>query len=90
MSNKELMKANIQKISESGSRIYEKIKKDYDPKEKGKFLAIEIESEDVFIGSSSMEVLERAKEKYPDKIFYVVKIGYDSIETIAKKILGGI
>ena len=39
-----IKKADIQKIAEDGARIYARIKVNYDPKEKGRFLAIDIES----------------------------------------------
>ena len=35
---------NIQQIAEKGAEIYSKIKGQYEPKENGKFLAIEIDS----------------------------------------------
>ncbi|TRZ77318.1 hypothetical protein D4R87_02995 [bacterium] len=87
MENKLFEQVDIEKIANEGEKIYENIKADYDPKEKGKFLAIEIDSQDVFLENSSSEALQLAKQKYPDKVFYVVKIGYDSIETMAKSIL---
>ncbi len=83
--NEELIKkANIQKIAEEGAKIYDQIKINYDPKEKGKFLAIDIESEKAYLGNTSAEALELARRNHPDKIFYVVKIGFDVAETMAR------
>lgn len=83
--NEDLLKTvDIQKIAEEGARVYERIKVDYDPKEKGKFLAIEAESENAYLGNTSAEALELAREAHPNKVFYVVKIGYDVAETMAK------
>jgi len=82
--NDELIKqADIQRIAEEGAKIYEQIKVDYDPKERGKFLAIEIEDQKVFLGNTSADALELARTNYPNKIFYVVKIGFDAAETMA-------
>ena len=55
MSNNDelIKKANIQKIAEQGAKIYEQIKVNYDPKEKGKFLAIDIDSKKVYLGDTS-------------------------------------
>ena len=62
--NEELIKkANIQKIAEEGAKIYSKIKINYDPKEKGKFLAIDIESKKAYLGNTSAEALELARRK---------------------------
>ena len=78
-----IKKADLEKIAKQGQEIYDKIKVNYLPKDRGKFLAIDIDSEDVFLGVSSSEALESARKKYPDKVFFVVKIGYDITETMA-------
>lgn len=84
MDNEDLIKkADIQKIAEEGTKIYEQIKIKYDPKEKGKFLAIDIESKKEYLGNTSAEALELARQNHPNKIFYVVKIGFDVAETMA-------
>lgn len=88
METKTTLKAdNIQEIAENGTVIYDKIKTSYDPQHKGKFLAIDIDSEEVFLGNTSAEAVELAKKKYPDKIFFVVKIGFDVAEIMAKCII---
>lgn len=86
MSNTEelIKKADIQKIAERGAKIYEQIKIKYDPKEKGKFLAIDIDSKEVYLGNTSADALELAREHHPNKVFYVVKIGFDVAETMAR------
>ena len=81
----ELIKqANIQKIAEEGAKIYDQIKVQYDPQERGKFLAIDIENKDVYLGTSSADALELARQQNPNKVFYVVKIGFDVAETMAR------
>jgi hypothetical protein len=83
--NEELIKkADIQKIAEEGAKIYGQVKVNYDPKEKGKFLAIDIDSKNVYLGNTSAEALELARQNHPNKVFYVVKIGFDVAETMAR------
>ncbi|HLD70841.1 MAG TPA: hypothetical protein VI937_03085 [Negativicutes bacterium] len=77
-------KVDIGKIASRGRRIYEKIKSKYQPKYNGKFLAIEVDSKDVFLGDSSVEVVEAAKKKHPEKVFYVVKIGFSVNEIFSR------
>lgn len=91
MSNSdELIKAaDIQKIAEAGMKIYGQIKVEYDPKEKGKFLAIEVDSQKAYLGTTSAEALELARQSHPQKVFYVVKIGYDVAETMAESFVKG-
>lgn len=87
-SNDNLIKnADIQKIAEEGAKIYSQVKVTYDPKEKGKFLAIDIESKKAYLGSTSAEALDLARSKHPNKVFYVVKIGFDVAETMAKSFI---
>ena len=83
--NEELIKkADIQQIAEKGKTIYEQIKVKYDPKEKGKFLAIDVDTEKIYLGNTSAEAVALAKQNHPNKVFYVVKIGFDVAETMAK------
>lgn len=78
-----IKKADIQKIAEAGAKIYETIKTQYEPGQNGKFLAIDIDSKDAFVGKTSSEAVEKARKAHPDKIFYVVKIGFSAAETLA-------
>lgn len=78
-----IKKANIQKIAEEGAKIYETIKLQYEPAQNGKFLAIDIESKEAYVGNTSSEAVELARTAHPDKIFYVVKIGFSATETLS-------
>lgn len=82
-----IKKADIQKIAKEGVKIYEQVKVKYDPKEKGKFLAIDIDSKKVYLGNTSAEALELARQNHPNKVFYVVKIGFDVAETMARSFI---
>lgn len=83
-----IKKSDIQKIAEEGAKIYEQIKVNYDPKERGKFLAIDIDSKREYLGNTSAEALELARQNHPNKVFYVVKIGFDVAETMARSFAG--
>ncbi len=82
-----LKQADIQKIAAEGSQIYQEIKDKYEPQDNGKFLAINIETKDIYPGSTSAEAVEKATAAHPDKVFYVVKIGFESVETMAHAII---
>lgn len=45
-------------------------------KEKGMIAVIEPDSGKYFLGKTLLEALKKAKEQYPNKIFYSVRIGY--------------
>ena len=61
---------------EKGEQVYQKFKDSLEEEYKGKIAAIEIESEEYFLGDTEHEALEKAKQKHPEKIFYIVRIGY--------------
>lgn len=86
MSNNDdlIKKADIQKIAEAGAKIYDEIKLQHEPDQNDKFLAIDIDSKDTFIGNTSSEAVELARKAHPNKVFYVVKIGSSAAETLAR------
>ena len=75
---------DIEKIAKEGAKIYKQVKGKYEPKHNGKFLAIEIGSKDVFFAETSADAVVLARKKYPKKVFYVVKIGFEAAETLAQ------
>ncbi len=67
---------NLEELGSKGEEIYKLIKPQLEPEHKGEIAAIEVESGDYFLGKTVMEAGRKAKEKYPDKVFYSVRIGY--------------
>jgi len=60
--------------------IYEmKLKQELEPKFKGQFVAIEVDSGDWFLGETPIEAALKAREKYPDKLFHMIRIGYRAV-----------
>jgi len=80
--------ANIQQIADKGIALYEKLKSRYEANEKGKFLAIEVDSGKAYLGLTGADALETARKNHPDKIFYLVKIGFDFAESMAEYFTG--
>ena len=78
-----IKQVDIEKIANEGEKIYEEVKNSYDPKEKGRFLAIDVDSKNVYIADDSAHAVELAKKEHPDKVFYVVKIGFSANEILA-------
>lgn len=77
----------FQEIAEKGAAFYQEIKNKYEPASNGKFLAIEVEKKKIYIGSTTGEALDQARGENPGKLFYVVKIGFDSAETLAHSLV---
>lgn len=70
------MKAiNKTELATKGESIYAKLKEKLEKDHWGKFVAIDVDSGDYFLGKSFQEADEKAREKYPNSVFYVVRIG---------------
>lgn len=51
------------------------------PKQRGKVVAIEMESEEIFIGKDVVEATLKGWEKHPGQTFYFVRIGYPAVHS---------
>lgn len=75
-----ITKVNPRKLAAKGEKIYdEKLKMMLEPEHNGEIVAIEVESEDYFLGNSVVEATEAAKQKYPSRLFHVIKVGYPAV-----------
>lgn len=64
----------------------EKLKPRLEPAQHGKFVALEPDSESYFLGSNDLEALAAARAAWPDKFFYLMRIGFRA----AHKVGGGL
>ncbi|MCG3119460.1 MAG: hypothetical protein ALAOOOJD_01869 [bacterium] len=61
-------------------RIYqERYQAEFEKLYKDKFVAIEVDSGDHFIGDSKMEAYQKAIVKYPGKFFHFILIGHKGV-----------
>lgn len=74
---------DYQAFAKRGEAIYQTVKHRYEPSEKGKYLAIEIDSGDVFLAEDGVEAIKLAKKAHPGKLFYLLKIGFESVDAIS-------
>ena len=69
-----------QEIERKGQEIYEqKLKEQLEKEHLGKYVAIDIETEEYFLGETLDEALTLARNKYPNKIFHSIKIGSEGV-----------
>lgn len=66
---------NKEEFIEKGKKIYEEKIKPLEQEKNGMYVAIEVESGDFFINETSEGAVAEAKEKYPEKFFYIARIG---------------
>jgi len=69
-------KYSLDELAERGEGIYERIRSDVEAKYRGMFIAIDADSGDYSIAQSPLEAVDKAREKHPESVFYVKRIGY--------------
>jgi hypothetical protein len=55
---------------------YEQLKQTLEASSRGQFVAIEVNSEDYFLGSTPLEAINNGKQKYIERFFHVMRVGY--------------
>jgi hypothetical protein len=69
-------KYTTKELCTKGKRIYDGIKDKLEPKLNNKFVAIEVDSGDYFIGNDAIEATNKARREYPESVFFLVRIGH--------------
>lgn len=65
-------------LADQGEHIYRRLKKRLLENNHGKFVAIDVTSEEYFIGSTLLEAYQKAKKKYPSHKFHFIRIGFSA------------
>ncbi len=71
--------ADKRQIATKGKATYQRLQADLEKNYLGRFVAIEVESGDYFVGETLTEADAKAREKYPDRVFYVVRVGRPAV-----------
>lgn len=74
--------STTQEVIKKGNEIYETKKAEFEPANNGKYVTIEVNSGDHFIGDTREEAVAAARVRYPRIILYVRRIG--AIEKVAR------
>lgn len=74
-----ILKFHKDELSTKGEAIYSKIRERLEPEHKGEIAAIEVDSEEYFLGRTVVEAAQKARQKHPDKFFYFVRIGFPAV-----------
>ena len=69
-------------FAEKALAIYNrKYKERLETTERGKVVAIEVESGEAFVGRTVLEAAMKARTKFPDKLFYFIRVGYPAVHS---------
>ena len=69
---------NINQRIKKANRIINRLPKEFVDKNKGKIIAVEIQSGDYFVGNTEWEAYNLAIKKYPDYKFVFLRIGAEA------------
>ena len=86
--SKEELTRKKKELAERSERFYEeKLRSLLEPAQIGKFLAVEPEVEQYFLGPTALAALDAAHEALPDKIFYLMRVGYKAAHVIGGSVV---
>lgn len=68
---------------EKAEGIYRQLRSQLESEHKGEIVAIEPESGDYFLGVNVIEAVLKGRERYPERVFHSIRIGYPAVH--AKK-----
>lgn len=72
-----------EKLIKRSEAFYERhLKQLLEPQQKGQFLAIEPDTESYFLGKTGAEALLKAHRALPDKLFFLMRVGYAAAHSI--------
>jgi len=69
-----------------------RFKRELEATEKGKVVAIAVESGEIFIGHTALEAGMKARQRFPEKIFYFIRVGYPAVHSqkgVGKRVSAG-
>jgi hypothetical protein len=75
----EVRVVDTRQIVEKGKAIYQQLREKLEEEYLGRFAAIDVESGDYFVGKTLTEADKKAREKYPDRVFYAVRVGRPAV-----------
>lgn len=67
---------DTREISRKGQRLLDSLQSHFSEQDHGKFVAIDVESGEHFVGETAIEATERAQAEHPGKLFFLGRIGY--------------
>jgi hypothetical protein len=77
---------HAKRLAEVAERLYEeKLKNKLESQHKGEIVVIDAGSGDYFLGEDLHEANEKARKKYPNNVFYAIKVGYPAVYSFSSR-----
>jgi len=79
-------RVHVKRLAEVAERLYEeKLRNKLEQRHKGEIVVIDAESGDYFLGENLHEANEKARKKYPNNVFYAIKVGYPAVYSFSSR-----
>jgi hypothetical protein len=84
-----MLSNKAQLVAERAQRVYEeRLRERLESSDRGRFVCIEPESGDFFLGNTIDEAVNQAIDAYPDRLTHTLRIGHKAALHIGGLILG--
>ena len=71
-------------FAQQAETIYDhKYRAVYETRYHGQIVAIDVSSEEAFVGKTELAALNKARRKHPDHVFYFMRVGYKAALRVA-------
>lgn len=78
---------NPQVLAELGEKIYrDRYQREYEQQHLGKFVAIDVETQEAYIGDSPEEAFDIARREAPTGLFHLIRVGYPGVYRVSHAI----
>jgi len=67
-----------------GWAYYADIRSELEARHDGKYVMIEVDSGDYFIGKTTQEAFHQAQTAHPEKVFSLIRIGYKAVRKLRR------
>lgn len=83
---KPLQALEVQAHARKGQQLYDnKLRAELEKEHPGKYVAIDVESGEYFLGKSVDDALQQAEQHHPDELFHVVRIGHRGVHAVRRE-----
>lgn len=72
-----------QEVARRGKEIYERrLRSEVEPENEGRFLVVDVESGEYALDDDELEAFDRAREKKPEGVLYLLRVGHPAAHRI--------
>ncbi len=73
---------STEELNDLGWTRYAELRRELETRHHGEYVMIEVDNGDYFIGKTPEEALCQAQTVYPEKAFYLIRIGYKAVRKL--------